>query len=154
MRPKDTTLTPLWLIDSLGPFDLDPCGFPEHPTASRLIVLPQCGLAEPWSGRVWLNPPYSDTAPWLEKLAAHGSGTALVLASTDTAWYHDHVAAKASAVLFMRGRPRFLRPNKSEVGLMRASLLVAYGSIDALILQCSGILGHFVDLQAQTADRS
>lgn len=146
MKANDTTLTPLALIAALGSFDLDPCGFPGHATAARTICLPACGLREAWAGRVWLNPPYSEAARWLERLAAHGDGVALVLASTDTGWYHEHVAARASALLFMRGRPRFLRSDRSEVGLMRASLMVAYGRSNAAALQAAGIAGHYVDL--------
>ena len=141
---KDTTLTPLWIIEKLGAFDLDPCGFHGHATARRLISLPTNGLAEPWDGRIWLNPPYSDPTPWLGKLAAHNNGIALVLASTDTRWFHDFIAKYATGVLFMKGRPRFLRHDFSEVGLMRATLLAAFGDNNAAILKRAGIGGWFV----------
>lgn len=146
MKANDTTLSPLGLVASFGVFDLDPCGFPGHFTAARIIVLPECGLSAKWIGRVWLNPPYSEPGKWLEKLADHRNGVALVLASTDTAWYHDFVAAGASGLLFVRGRPRFLRADKTEVGLMRASLLVAYGRKNFEALCKSGVRGHLVDL--------
>ena len=65
-RAKTTTwLTPPELIQALGPFDLDPCAAPSPrpwPTAAQHIELPRDGLAEPWSGYVWLNPPYSHAA--------------------------------------------------------------------------------------------
>ena len=149
MKANDTTLTPLWLIASMGKFDLDPCGFIGHDTAERTIVLPRCGLSERWEGRVWLNPPYSETKKWVAKLADHGDGIALLLASTDTGWYHDSVAAKADAVLFMRGRPKFLRSDKSEVGLMRATMLVAFGERNAEALERSGIEGHLARIKAK-----
>ena len=54
-----TWLTPLHIIEALGPFDLDPCAYPDWPTARTRLVLPTDGLAAEWKGRVWLNPPYS-----------------------------------------------------------------------------------------------
>ena len=58
-KAKSTTwLTPLEVTEDLGPFDLDPCGYPGWNTARQLICLPEDGLSTPWEGRVWLNPPY------------------------------------------------------------------------------------------------
>ena len=139
----DTTLTPLALLNRLGAFDLDPCAFPGHHTAARLICWPDDGLQKDWSGRVWLNPPYSEPAPWLDRLLKHGDGIALVLASTDTKWFHDYVV-KAAGLLFIQGRPTFLRDDFTEVGLMRASVFVAYGDDNARRLALSGIAGWFV----------
>ena len=80
-----TWLTPLEVVRSLGRFDLDPCGYPGWATAEHLICLPDDGLAAQWAGRVWLNPPYGrQTWEWLAKLAAHGQGTALVFARSET----------------------------------------------------------------------
>jgi hypothetical protein len=144
---NDTTLTSLVLLNRLGRFDLDPCGFPGHPTARQLICLPDDGLQRDWHGRVWLNPPYSNPMPWLERLLVHGNGIALVLASTDTKWFHDYVP-KAAAVLFLHGRPTFFREDLTEVGLMRASVLVAYGDDNASCLARSGIGGWFVQMES------
>lgn len=146
MNDNDTTLTPLVLLNRLGPFDLDPCGFPRHCTAHRLICWPDDGLQAKWFGRVWLNPPYSEPAPWLERLLKHGDGIALVLASTDTKWFHDY-ATKANGLLFILGRPTFLREDFTEVGLMRASVLIAFGYSNAESLLTSGIAGWFVRQQ-------
>ena len=108
----DTWLTPLSIIQSLGEFDMDPCAFPGHLTAKTLLTQPtHDGLQEPWAGRVWLNPPYSDVRPWLEKLSSHpDGGVALLFARTDVAWFHD-VATKADSIFFPRGRIKFLRSN-------------------------------------------
>ena len=43
------------------------------------------GLSQEWFGRVWMNPPYSNPKPWVEKFLAHGNGMALVPTSTG-AW--------------------------------------------------------------------
>ncbi len=82
-----TWLTPLPLVRALGHFDLDPCAFPGHQTADRLIVLPEDGLKADWHGRVWLNPPYGKEAEmWLTKLHHHGDGIALIFARLETRW--------------------------------------------------------------------
>ena len=55
--------TTTWLTPrSLGRFDLDPCAAPGWPTADEHYILPTDGLREPWTGRVWLNPPYGAEA--------------------------------------------------------------------------------------------
>lgn len=126
MTEKDTTLTPLWLINAIGRFDLDPCAIEDHPTATNRIVWPRDGLAEPWEGAVWCNPPYSAPGPWMRRMGRHGNGVALVLASTETAWFQD-MAETAEHYFFLKGRPKFLRIDRTEVGLMRGTILVGWG---------------------------
>jgi hypothetical protein len=111
-RAKSTTyLTPPDILRALGQFDLDPCAAPSPrpwPTAARHIELPEDGLAAEWSGRVWCNPPFGrEAAAWLERMAGHGDGIALVPARTETAMFYRSVWGSASGVLFLRGRPHF-----------------------------------------------
>lgn len=134
---SDTWLTPREITDALGPFDLDPCAAPEPrpwPTAERMISLPDDGLAADWQGRVWMNPPYSREArAWLAKLAAHGTGTALTFARTETSWFIDHVWRQATALLFLHGRIYFHRPDGTRAAANSGapSVLIAYGRDDA-----------------------
>ena len=101
MKPKDITLTPLKLISSIGRFDLDPCGFEGHDTAKNIYLLPNNdGLLDKWFGKVWMNPPYSEVTKWIEKLSKHNNGIALVLASTETAWFQDYVFKKLVVYYF------------------------------------------------------
>jgi hypothetical protein len=107
--------TPPYIFAALGlQFDLDPCA-PALPAASwipatRRITSPTDGLAEPWSGRVWLNPPYGrETGRWLGKLSEHGDGVALVFARTDTPWFQSALEL-AAGVCFIRGRLNFIPP--------------------------------------------
>ena len=136
-RAKTTTwLTPPHVIDALGgpdSFDLDPCGYPGWPTARRQITLPDDGLAAPWHGRVWLNPPYGMEAwRWLDRLADHGTGTALVFARTETVGFVRAVWGRASAVLFIHGRLHFHRPDgtRAPANSGAPSALIAYGADD------------------------
>lgn len=146
IEDKDITLTPLNLIESLGTFDLDPCGVPHHLTAREIISLPRNGLLEPWRGRVWLNPPYSNPSPWLQKLSEHGHGTALVLNSTDAKWFHDFGLNRASGMFLLKGRPKFMRLDGSRVSIMRGVVLFAYGEYDYHMLQRCSSNGVFIDL--------
>lgn len=127
----DSWLTPPWLIEAAGPFDFDPACPPNMPwrTAIRMVALPENGLDVSWSGFVWLNPPYSDIRPWVEKLAAHGNGLLLVPAkATDTRWA-QFTLQTADAILFIAGRLLFHYPNgiKSK-GKWSSSMLCAYGN--------------------------
>lgn len=109
----NTWLTPLSVIKSLGEFDFDPCGFygkRPHVTAKKMLVPPYDGLTAKWEGRVWMNPPYGrDIWDWISRLEHHGNGMALLFARTDTKWFHD---AKPDAILFLKGRIKFLTPFK------------------------------------------
>lgn len=146
-----TWLTPREILSALGPFDLDPCAAPSPrpwPTAADHYELPQDGLALPWHGRVWLNPPYGDsTWRWLDQLADHGKGTALVFARTETAGFTATVWGRASAVLFLTGRLHFHFPDGSRAAANSGapSVLVAYGHGDAIRLRDSGLDGVYID---------
>ncbi|MDA8287229.1 MAG: DNA N-6-adenine-methyltransferase [Actinomycetota bacterium] len=60
-------------------------------TATRQYTVEEDGLQQQWSGRVWLNPPYSNAAAWVKRLSRHGIGTALVFARTETSWWFESV---------------------------------------------------------------
>lgn len=152
-RPEAAThvwLTPPEIIKALGLFSLDPCAPADRPwdTAYEHYSLPdQDGLAMPWFNRVWLNPPYgAHTSAWLEKMADHGCGTALVFARTETKMFQRFVWPCASAVLFMANRPHFhhadgRRAKGNSGGPM---VLIAYGEGDAKDLKNSGISGKYL----------
>ncbi|OIH81926.1 hypothetical protein BLJ79_21435 [Arthrobacter sp. UCD-GKA] len=145
-------LTPPSLIAPLGPFDLDPCGAPGQELATRTYLLENGddGLRDPWEGRVWLNPPYGKQAdPFMAKMAAHGRGTALVFARTETRTWHNHIWPNASAILFLAGRVTFLDAEgvAAKANSGAPSVLIAYGAADAEALECAGIAGKFVRLQ-------
>lgn len=127
---SDEYYTPSDYWQALGPFDLDPCAGPISEIAA-INVREGDGLAADWRGLVWLNPPYSRNAKslWLAKLAKHeGGGIALVPAATDTAWFQES-AAKASAVLLVRGRVQFTRPDGKPSANAGGSAYMAYGDV-------------------------
>ena len=151
-RQRETRwLTPAYLVEPLGKFDLDPCGAPGHRLAERTYQIDdgEDGLELPWEGRVWLNPPYGKQAePFLKKMVQHGHGTALIFARTETKSFHENVWQAATACLFLRGRVSFLHADGSKASASAGapSVLIAYGKRDAEILRDSGIPGHFVSI--------
>lgn len=62
-------------------FDFDVCappgGIPWIP-AARHFTMADDGLAQEWRGRVWMNPPYSESTPWIDKFMGHRNGVCLM----------------------------------------------------------------------------
>jgi hypothetical protein len=114
---SDDWYTPPAIFDALGlTFDLDPCSpGPEHwVPARRVYTIADDGLAQPWYGVVFMNPPFGGRnghVPWLIRFLDHGNGIAIVRAYTSSAWFHDHVAPRAETILFPRGKTMFSRPD-------------------------------------------
>lgn len=146
----DEWLTPPYILEALGPFDLDPCSPANRPwpTAAVHYTAEDDGLSLPWHGRVFLNPPYSEITPWMAKLAGHGRGTALVFARCETAWWFDHVWPYAAA-LFLAGRVTFHRGDgtgsKAGHNSGGPSVLLAYGPDDVDRLRSCGLAGAFIE---------
>lgn len=109
----DDWATPRWLFDQLDrelEFNLDPCATAENATCPDYFTKAQNGLAKPWSGRVFVNPPYGrGTELWFSKSAremADGHirlAVFLTPARTDTAWFHRYIM-HAHELRFIRGR--------------------------------------------------
>jgi hypothetical protein len=151
VNKTDTWLTPPHILRALGEFDLDPCTPPVMPwqTAKRRYTEADDGLLSPWEGRVWCNPPYSkDAVLWMRKLAEHGTGTALIFARTETAWFVETVWGGADAVLFLHGRLCFhdAAGVKAPANAGAPSCLVAYGEFDVMALEFCGLPGTLVRL--------
>jgi len=131
---SDDWITPRAIIDALGPFDLDPCACDPQPWPTANAMLTKGGLLVPWTGRVWCNPPYGpETGKWLNRLASHGDGIALIFARTETEMFHKYVWGAATAALFLRGRLNFYTPagQRSRYNAGGPSVLVAYGELNA-----------------------
>ena len=61
-RTSDDYYTPAWVFERMG------------------------RLAQPWTGRVWMNPPYSAATAWVTKFIDHRNGIAL-LPHAKSAWH-------------------------------------------------------------------
>ena len=141
--------TPKYIFDALGiEFDLDPCSAGREVTpwvpVKKHFTVRDDGFTQLWEGNVWMNPPYgSDTPKWMERLAVHGNGIALVFGRSDTQWFHSTVP-RANAVCFIKGRVKFIRADdalvysygdftpKAPAGA--GSILIAFGESNAQAL--------------------
>ena len=112
---SDEWFTPAYIFDALGErFDLDvaaPVDGPRHVPAKDWLH--QDGLARPWHGFVWMNPPFggrNGLVPWLDKFFTHGHGIALTPDRTSAPWWQD-AQGRAAALLLIRGKVKFERPD-------------------------------------------
>lgn len=154
-------ITPKWIIDALGPFDLDPCAADPRPWSCARNNYPASidGLAISWHGRVWLNPPFHryQVGEWIRRMADHGNGIALLHARTEAAWF-EPIWQKAAGILFMANRVIFHKPDGSPQTITKPTskhfgkvansgapvVLVAFSSPDLAQLARSGIPGALV----------
>ena len=112
---SDDWITPKYIIDALGGFDLDPCqtkGIATH-TAATSWTVDDNALERQWHGRVWVNPPWMLRPLFMQKMAEHGSGIMLMPAAMETRAFKAYVFGRCSGILAMNHRPRFLRPDGS-----------------------------------------
>lgn len=147
----DVWLTPPELLAALGTFDLDPCAATEQPWRTATLEWTEAddGLAREWpkSARCWVNPPYGpETVLWLSKLADHGNGIALTFARTETKMFFGQVWGRADALLFIRDRLYFHRPDgeRAPANSGGPSVLIGYGLANADCLATCGIPGALV----------
>lgn len=98
-------------LDAEFGFTLDVCALPETAKCARFFTPEDDGLAQPWSGVCWMNPPYgNEIADWMKKAYEESRKGAtvvcLVPSRTDTNWWHEY-AMKADEIRFVRGRLKF-----------------------------------------------
>lgn len=141
---SDEWLTPPEILASLGDFALDPCSPINRPWATAMVHLTKedDGLAQPWVGRVWCNPPFGDeVAKWLRKMAAHGNGIALIPARTETRMFFESVWNAADAICFLKSRPHFhyVDGRRAPFNSGAPICLVAYGQKNVEALEYSDL---------------
>lgn len=133
-------LTPQSLLEYLYEvftFDLDPCSDQPHhlrPNVRAAVHYTQVedGLAMPWHGVCFMNPPYGrQIGHWVARAVAqieNGNVTTvvcLVPARVDTRWWQDNIEY-ASFIVFIKGRLKFSGHTNSAPF---PSALVVFGAI-------------------------
>jgi len=138
-KNNDEWLTPKYIIDALGKFDLDPCAPINRPwdMATNHYTKLDDGLYKEWVGRVWLNPPYGKyTFDWLKKLSYHKNGIALIFSRTETIGFHKEIFDKADSIFFFKGRLKFCYVDGKEGNRANApSCLVSYSQENTLAIK-------------------
>ncbi len=144
MAPVGATVewrTPRSVFDALGlDFDLDPAsppgGVPWIP-AARFVDREEDGLSIPWTGRVWLNPPYGRDLPrFVGRMATHRNGVALLPSRTETRWWQS-TALTADAVCFLDRRLHFVRVDGTSGRSDHPSCLMAWGAMSySAVVRC------------------
>lgn len=161
-RPGDHRCTPAVIyeaaLEALGitVWDLDPASNPNS-TVPAILELYEGGLEEPWGGHVWVNPPFSDINPWVEKVFDNEWDSLTFLGPHDlsTKWARRMTSGCNAWAAWPRrvhfpvpGQPKGSPPagialwyfgSKCEIWLerMRAKRCIAYpGHPHALDLEC------------------
>lgn len=130
--------TPAGFIEAarqvMGGIDLDPASSEiaqRTVQALRFYTKDDDGLAHPWAGSVWLNPPYAQ--PLIGKFVAHlleawdarqvSKAIVLVNNGTETQW-GQQLLAVAAAVCFPSSRIRFLHPDGKLGAPLQGQMIV------------------------------
>jgi len=150
----DSWITPRKLLARFGPFDFDPCVATPQPWPTAAVMIDEAtdGMMIPWVGYVWMNPPYGPALEiWLNRMAVHNNGLALVFARTETRAFFRHVWPHASGLLFLRSRLTFFTPEGKSAPQGHnsggPSVLIAYGARAKMELFAAKDLGAFVTIQ-------
>ena len=126
------------LADAVGGFDLDPCsGAERSPFADNTFTESDNGLAQPWFGNVWVNPPYSDMETWTDKVITESvRGDTEVICflckgDSSTDWWQKAVS-ESTAVCAINGRLSFGNSNNSAPF---CSHLIIFGDVGDAVVQ-------------------
>ena len=147
---SDEWYTPQWIIDTLGPFDCDPCAPPVEVRPYEIAPISWTkdddGLAHQWKDIVYMNPPYSSVLlrQFCEKMAQHNNGIALLVNRQDNLLWQEVIFPTAKSMIFMRHRVKFIHPEGRKSSPFTGSCLVAWGDECDRRLRNSGIEGKYV----------
>ena len=107
---SDSYVTDNWIKDGLFGGWFDPC--PYNPAWNKYQY--QCGLEQSWADKTFVNPPFSDVMPWVDKAIreARKGNTIVMLLKHDasTKWY-SKLHQAGCFVLPIQGRLKFNTPH-------------------------------------------
>jgi hypothetical protein len=133
--------TPKDIIESarsvLGSIDLDPASCEEANNivkAKRFYSISDDGLSKKWTGKIWLNPPYSqpEIKHFSEKLIIEKqniiAACVLVNNATETAWA-QLLLSECTAVCFLSSRVKFINKEGISIGApLQGQMVLYFGS--------------------------
>jgi phage N-6-adenine-methyltransferase len=151
--------TPEEYIDAarsvLGDIDLDPATSEVAQAvvrAKEYFTKETDGLSKQWSGRVWLNPPYSmpDIQCFVEKIVDEFMtgkvSEAIVLTnnSSDTRWFHSLLNSSGIACL-PTSRVKFYNPDSEVMATRQGQTLFYFGENKAKFSEVFSMFGAIVE---------
>jgi phage N-6-adenine-methyltransferase len=121
---------------TMGSIDLDPASSEianKRVQATTFFTAETNGLDKPWSGNVWMNPPY--TQPLIEQFVKKliqelpniNQACVIVNNATDTTWFHILLEHYAVACL-IKGRVKFLEPIGSKGNPLQGQVIFYFGT--------------------------
>lgn len=141
MKKNDTLITPKYIIDALGKFDLDPCSGMKTTIGSISnwnIKRNEDGLKREWFGFVFCNPPFSEKELWIEKMLKHRNGILLLPERGSAPWF-GRLAEKADKHFVIGKKINFEGGNSSSnIG----SVFFLFGKEAIKRMTESGLPGH------------
>lgn len=121
---NDHWTTPIELFNALNAlwgFTVDVACEIETALCPKFYTPAEDGLMQDWSNETWwMNPPYSDLKPWLQKASAshryneNSNGLILVPSRTDTKAFQDYAVPDCTCMCFIKGRIKFGDPNNTD----------------------------------------
>lgn len=146
--------TPSALIDAarqgMGGIDLDPAS---HWRANREHKIPtyyhlgRSAFDNPWAGRVWLNPPYGDNAPWLAEILKYWhAGAVEQVCMLSPVWVFTAkqaapLVASASAMILLTPTPKFWGHPSGRTGTDHPHAVVYLGPRSPQVREAFAPLG-------------
>jgi DNA N-6-adenine-methyltransferase (Dam) len=150
----------------MGDIDLDPasCEMANRTVkAKRYYTREQNGLLQPWSGRVWLNPPYNATddchlpqPTWSRRLRYEYSkghvqeAILLISAATKQKWFHELLDFP---ICLMLERIFFHRPGKEPEELRHGNTAVYLRPNEAAFIEVFSQFGAVVKRVSQPVQK-
>jgi len=99
-------------------FDIDvasPPGGVSWVPAKRYFTQFDDALGQDWTGRIWMNPPFSKVTPWVEKFILHGNGVTLLPIAKSK--FIDLITNASDGMVMLPAYMKFKGPNK--LGMIR-----------------------------------
>ncbi len=146
MRKNDKLQTPKYIIEALGPFDLDPCAGIDTKCAVINFSIEEGvdGLKYDWGKWfVWCNPPFSQKDVWIQRMIEHGNGI-LILPERGSAPWFGPLAEHCGFYFTMGKKINFVGGSTSNnVG----SCLFPFGKKAERRIRNSSLPGHLNKVQ-------
>lgn len=130
--------TPKKFIDAarevMGSIDLDPASSEianKIIRATKIYTKEDNGLNYPWSGNVWMNPPYNNslvndfTNKLINELSYINQACVLVNNATETKWFQKTLNV-CNVICFVKGRIKFLDINGEATGSSLQGQVIMY----------------------------